>query len=757
MGRDAWPSVALASVVCFTKASDRLSRESRPIMMDTDGFFELNIFSAPMTPQPARMKKQNSGKSWDKNTRARSLPPTSEQDNNINSNIAQLTDTSEPVQVGSTANAGEARGANEQQQQQEHQQVASVGASGPFNAVSASGQQHQQQSGHGNRQDTNGKFVSTKSPQHRSATGQSEVVATNTRQKQKSQQSPASHPPRRHGDIDKKGAVGLTTAATKEPSHERRRVLVMAGRIPPQQSPTKAQGQAQESRSKGAFQHGKASHKADPTSSARPAKRKKPSASVAANGVVDFTVGKADTDTPRSDKSIRKAAVTAAAVARATTLMANAGGKRWWDDDDDDHVTITTQKPLMAPPSTGSKFDWNYGNGGVEEKAEDKDGGLPSDVHPNSVRTKAVNMDAEASNALGILAALLGEGGKSGGDGVESRTLKNGGKSKKRAREENAGVAADVETIASIGGGADSKTTVNIGSNGRPAQVLATSMSAGQFNNHHDTAETPMATDVTSNVANPKNRISRPAKSNDDESVDPGTPPGGGEGEERRDDHNNAQTSTVGITRKTRGKHENAEGVRRKDSIPLPEHHARPRELSRRAAATPLPSARSAHVMAAGPGATFAALGLPLKMVAHLEEPKGENGGGGMGLAGPTVCQLAAVPVLAAGHNTVIKSETGSGKTLAYLLPLLCDLAAMEPRVDRDKGTLAIVLAPTRELSAQILEVRCNGRLRLWCFGGLGLCLGRERRMMYGTLCGLSSCAAALVPPVDCEPLLHCA
>ncbi|CAM9233969.1 unnamed protein product, partial [Scytosiphon promiscuus] len=119
----------------------------------------------------------------------------------------------------------------------------------------------------------------------------------------------------------------------------------------------------------------------------------------------------------------------------------------------------------------------------------------------------------------------------------------------------------------------------------------------------------------------------------------------------------------------------------------------------------PLASARSAHVMAAGPGATFSALNLPQKMVAHLEEPKGDLGGGGMGLVGPTVCQLAAMPVLAAGNNTVIKSETGSGKTLAYLLPMLCDLAAVEPKVTRDKGTMAVVLAPTRELGSQILEV----------------------------------------------------
>jgi superfamily II DNA/RNA helicase len=50
----------------------------------------------------------------------------------------------------------------------------------------------------------------------------------------------------------------------------------------------------------------------------------------------------------------------------------------------------------------------------------------------------------------------------------------------------------------------------------------------------------------------------------------------------------------------------------------------------------------------------------------------------------------------------MLKSETGSGKTLAYLLPIINDLAQSTPRVTREHGTLAIVLAPTRELSVQV-------------------------------------------------------
>jgi ATP-dependent RNA helicase DDX31/DBP7 len=54
------------------------------------------------------------------------------------------------------------------------------------------------------------------------------------------------------------------------------------------------------------------------------------------------------------------------------------------------------------------------------------------------------------------------------------------------------------------------------------------------------------------------------------------------------------------------------------------------------------------------------------------------------------------------GDNVMLKSETGSGKTLAYLLPIINDLAQRVPRVTREHGTLAIVLAPTRELSVQV-------------------------------------------------------
>ncbi|KAJ1672719.1 ATP-dependent RNA helicase dbp7, partial [Spiromyces aspiralis] len=65
-------------------------------------------------------------------------------------------------------------------------------------------------------------------------------------------------------------------------------------------------------------------------------------------------------------------------------------------------------------------------------------------------------------------------------------------------------------------------------------------------------------------------------------------------------------------------------------------------------------------------------------------------------------------------RDILIQAETGSGKTLAYLLPILHRLllaSTIQPESkdsaepNRDLGTLAIVLTPTRELAQQVYEV----------------------------------------------------
>ncbi len=70
-----------------------------------------------------------------------------------------------------------------------------------------------------------------------------------------------------------------------------------------------------------------------------------------------------------------------------------------------------------------------------------------------------------------------------------------------------------------------------------------------------------------------------------------------------------------------------------------------------------------------------------------------------LGFARPTPIQADAIPPGLAGRDVLACAMTGSGKTAAFLLPILHRL------IDRPRGTTrALVLTPTRELAAQILE-----------------------------------------------------
>ena len=46
-----------------------------------------------------------------------------------------------------------------------------------------------------------------------------------------------------------------------------------------------------------------------------------------------------------------------------------------------------------------------------------------------------------------------------------------------------------------------------------------------------------------------------------------------------------------------------------------------------------------------------------------------------------TLVQNLSLPLITAGFDCLIKSQTGSGKTLAYGIPLVQQLAAVEPKV----------------------------------------------------------------------------
>jgi ATP-dependent RNA helicase RhlE len=70
-----------------------------------------------------------------------------------------------------------------------------------------------------------------------------------------------------------------------------------------------------------------------------------------------------------------------------------------------------------------------------------------------------------------------------------------------------------------------------------------------------------------------------------------------------------------------------------------------------------------------------------------------------LGFAKPTPIQSDAIPPALDGRDVLACAMTGSGKTVAFLLPILNKLIA-KPR----RTTRALVLTPTRELAAQILQ-----------------------------------------------------
>src|SRR5512143_1910461 len=70
-----------------------------------------------------------------------------------------------------------------------------------------------------------------------------------------------------------------------------------------------------------------------------------------------------------------------------------------------------------------------------------------------------------------------------------------------------------------------------------------------------------------------------------------------------------------------------------------------------------------------------------------------------LGYEEPTPIQTMAIPPLMEGRDVLAAAETGSGKTAAFLLPILHRL------LPKQRGTTRVlVLAPTRELAAQIAE-----------------------------------------------------
>jgi ATP-dependent RNA helicase RhlE len=80
------------------------------------------------------------------------------------------------------------------------------------------------------------------------------------------------------------------------------------------------------------------------------------------------------------------------------------------------------------------------------------------------------------------------------------------------------------------------------------------------------------------------------------------------------------------------------------------------------------------------------------------------------GYTEPTPIQSAAIPQILAGHDLIGIAQTGTGKTAAFVLPILAKLAGMNPN-GGPRSIRALIVAPTRELAAQIEEnVRAYGK-----------------------------------------------
>ncbi len=86
-----------------------------------------------------------------------------------------------------------------------------------------------------------------------------------------------------------------------------------------------------------------------------------------------------------------------------------------------------------------------------------------------------------------------------------------------------------------------------------------------------------------------------------------------------------------------------------------------------------------------------------------------------------TPIQSEAIPLVLEGRDLAGCAQTGSGKTAAYILPILQNLSKNQSNPVR-RSTRALVLAPTRELAAQIAE----------CFSLFGSHLRLRQAVVYG-------------------------
>jgi ATP-dependent RNA helicase RhlE len=90
------------------------------------------------------------------------------------------------------------------------------------------------------------------------------------------------------------------------------------------------------------------------------------------------------------------------------------------------------------------------------------------------------------------------------------------------------------------------------------------------------------------------------------------------------------------------------------------------------------------------------------------------------GITEPFPVQTRVIPDALAGRDLLVRSPTGSGKSLAFGLPLVERVSGADPR------PAALVLVPTRELAAQIVEelhapAQARGLAVCAVYGGTGI------------------------------------
>ena len=87
---------------------------------------------------------------------------------------------------------------------------------------------------------------------------------------------------------------------------------------------------------------------------------------------------------------------------------------------------------------------------------------------------------------------------------------------------------------------------------------------------------------------------------------------------------------------------------------------------------------------------TFAELNINTPLLRALDE---------LGYTNPTTIQHKVFPVVMSGRDVCGIAQTGTGKTFSYLLPCL-----KQWKFSKDKSPQILVVVPTRELVAQVVE-----------------------------------------------------